>query len=191
MDEALFYLHVDNMKKADYIAIDTETSGGSNATLWDGRSYCTGTGVSYLCDDSISSAYFPWRHPDDNLDVTVHLPVFKEVVLQERKGLIFHNAKFDIPSLGTLGIKLTPDVTIYDTLIMAHMVNEEFPSKELDWLAKFILKDEKYNKDGIKKFAEIFGWAEIPAHVMEPYGAKDPELTLRLFFVFAKEMGII
>jgi DNA polymerase-1 len=66
----------------------------------------------------------------------------------------------------------------YDTLVIAHMVDEELPSKELDWLAKRFLKKQKV--DHIKELAAIYGWANIPPEVMGPYGEEDPSLHREL-----------
>ena len=161
------------MSAAEVIAVDTETTGFN---VKDGRDYLMGISVAYrLGALGIMSAYFPFRHCQDNLPME-WLPDLKMVL--ERDALVFHNLKFDLHSLATVGV--VPRGKVYDTLNMAHMVNEEWPSKSLDWLSRKLLGDSK-TKDKVSGWTEAFGWASVPPGLMAPYAQQDAELTLRLF----------
>jgi DNA polymerase-1 len=82
-------------------------------------------------------------------------------------------------SLATLGVDpLALKGKQYCSLVIAHMVDEELPSKELDWLSKRFLGSSKV--DHIKELAAIYGWANIPSDIMGPYGEEDPDLHRRL-----------
>lgn len=181
MEESEFNLHISQMFDADYVAVDTEATG-----FWvrDGRSYAMGISIAYrLGALGIITAYFPFRHEEGNLDLTwVHRlqSVFDTV------PVVFHNAKYDLPSLRTLGIVTRRSWRLYDTLVMAHLTNEERFSLELDSLAWELLKERK--PDEVKKFADIFGWAKVPVGLMSPYAQWDTSATLRIFELLWKDM---
>ncbi len=173
MEESSFYRHLEAMNAAEIIAVDTETTGFN---VKDGRDFLMGISVAYrLGAFGLMSAYFPFRHESDNLPMEWAQDLKAAL---KSKPLVFHNLKFDLHSLATFGF--VPDGKIYDTLNMAHMVNEEWPSKSLDWLSGKLLGDHKI-KDKIPGWSESFGWASIPPGLMEPYAQQDAELTLRLF----------
>jgi len=174
---------------APIIGVDTE---GTGLNVLDNRDYCMGIGIAYRLPiiGSIQTSYFPFRHnlkfdPDDysNLDTSTFLPRLK--ALLESKPITCHNLKYDEPALATLGIKVGPKA--FCSLAMTHMLNENLPSFELDWLAKYILKDEKYNTEEFDKFIKIWGWPNLPIQLADPYCQQDASLHLRLFeYVFPK-----
>ena len=86
----------------------------------------------------------------------------------------------------------------HDSIVLAHMVNEEFPSKELEWLSRYIFKrfpehhpyaryatgkDEK-----LKKYTDIWGWDDVPVWLMTPYACLDAEIQYAITDVFLQEM---
>jgi DNA polymerase-1 len=191
MEQSDFDLYIKQMEEVDVIACDTENSGTiRSADLWSGRHYLTGISTAWRSGD-LASAYFPFRHEDSNCPKEWLAPLGD---LLRRKRLIFHNAKFDIAALTTIGIDIRGAIKEglclppYDTSILAHLANEEFPSHSLEWLSKFILKDGKDKKE-VNKWAKIWGWAEVPVWLMDPYACKDAELTYRLWEVFMKELA--
>lgn len=180
MDETSVERHVEAMRNAEVIAVDTETTG---FLVKDGRDYLMGISVAYrLGAFGIVSAYFPFRHQEGNLE-RGHLELIKSVI--ESKPLVFHNLKFDLHSLATIGI--VPTGKLYDTLNIAQLINEELPSKSLDYLSKKFLNDSKA-KDEVKTWADMYGWASVPANIMAPYAEHDAELTLMLFEKFWPQM---
>jgi DNA polymerase I-like protein with 3'-5' exonuclease and polymerase domains len=164
------------------IGADTENSGTVRAAeLWSGTHYATGFSLAYPNKHGrLLSGYFPWRHEDDNCPNDWLYEI--SPILTERK-LIFHNAHIDMAAMSTLGIEIV--IPPFDTTVMAHMCNEEFPSKKLDWLSKFILKEAK--EEIPKKWLQ-WGWDQIPPQVMEPYARKDAELAYKLWKIFYREM---
>ncbi|HET7713286.1 MAG TPA: DNA polymerase [Patescibacteria group bacterium] len=171
------YIH--HAMQATLISVDTETSGIEN--IKDGRDFLTGISVAFdLTGAGVFSAYFPFRHREaahQNLSIPAVLPKLKTVLAE--KPLVFHNRKFDLHSLKTIGINagdLNPHQ--YDTMIEAHLLNEELPSKQLDYLSKRFLHVGKIDK--MKDFASVFGWENVPPALMAPYAKQDAELTLKL-----------
>lgn len=168
-------------KSTDLVAMDTEATGLS---VVDGRDYCMGFSIAFYSSGDLVSAYIPIRHPvGGNVDPGTRAR-FLDCLSQ--KSLIFHNLKYDLHSLRTCGF--TPMGRLYDTLTMAHMVNENWPSKSLDFLSRILLNDSK-NKDDLTIFTKKFGWARVPPDLMEPYARHDAVLTRRLFDILAERMG--
>lgn len=165
----------ESLLAAPAIAVDTETTGFN---VKDGRDFLIGISVAFHHPlFGMMSAYFPFRHEEDNLNRECLMKI-KTVLEATDKHLYFHNLKFDLFSLKSIGI--VPKGRLYDTAVMAHLVNEEWPSKSLDWLSRVLLKDNK-TKDEVAAWAKIYGWGRVPAKIMAPYAQQDAELTLRLF----------
>lgn len=156
---------------SDEVGIDTETTG---LNVRNGVDYLMGLGFSvdgFKC-------YIPFRHQTDNVSKKWVEPLFECI---RDKPLDWHNRKFDMHSIRTLGVDpLMLRGPHYDTLLIAHLIDEEMYSKELDFLAKKFLKDEKLDGDKIKELGKIYGWHRIPPEVMGPYGEYDPDLHRRL-----------
>lgn len=167
-----------SMQQADYLAVDTEASGND---IRDGRGFAMGVSCAWEDHGILFSVYLPFRHEADNLpkDYVDGL----KMVLENHRALVFHNAKFDIVSLATLGIEIKGP--FYDTMLFAHLLNETPDyeggwGKSLDWLAHHFFKEGK-DDEKVKGWAKAFGWSTIPSAMMAPYAKKDAELTLRLF----------
>lgn len=98
------------------------------------------------------------------------------------KELVFHNGKFDLASLRTLGIYVTANW--FDTGVMAHLINENFPlKKDLNTLLKVYLGPHKQKAKTLELdlVTETYGWANVPAEMMRHYATMDAHLTLELF----------
>jgi DNA polymerase-1 len=160
------------METAPEIALDTETTG---LNVRNGVDYLTG--ISF--DTGSWAGYIPFRHPSSDNVSRRWLEPLQSIL--EQKDLIWHNRMFDMHSVATLGLDATKfKGKQYDVLIIAHLVDEELPSKELDWLAKRFLNDSKADKETINKLGDLYGWGNIPASVMAPYATHDARLTRRL-----------
>lgn len=162
--------------KADYLVVDTETNG---LDVRDGRGYCQGISVAYKIGfDTIVSTYLPFRHRGSNLPRTTLLRL--KDLLESANILVFHNAKFDLVSLSTIGINYRNK--FYDTMLMAQWVNENVFSKSLDYLVKHYCDLEgKKKSQRFLACLKAFGWADIPAEEMAEYAANDAYITLLLF----------
>ena len=164
--------------KAPYIAVDTESNGEE---IRDGRGFCQGLSIAVPAPGmGPLSEYFGFRHLRDNLPQ--HYLFKLKDLIENHPALIFHNAKYDLVSLATLGIHA--EGKFYDTMIMAHLLDENGPNtgKSLDSLGKFYLNDEgKKKSKAFKAAIGILGWAGTPPATMREYAAYDTDLTLRLF----------
>jgi hypothetical protein len=181
--------YIELLRLATYIGADTENSGTTRAAeLWSGEHYCTGFATAIRVPENpegtILSAYFPFRHESENLDKS-YLNILKPIL--ETKQLGFHNNTIDIAGMETLDIHIT--IPPLDTTVLAHMCNEELPSKKLDWLAKFVLHmDRSKEVDRVKKWADIWGWETVPPNLMAGRSCEDAEVQLLLKEVFWKDM---
>lgn len=163
------------MRTADVIAVDTESNGKD---LRAGEGKTMGLSAAFqLGTFPIFRAYFPFRHFDWNYSQDV-LAQLKEV-LESHDCLIFHNAKHDLVALESLGISY--EGKFYDTMLMAHLLNENYQSKGLDYLSRTLLDDRKDRSENMDAFLKAFGWGMAPSEMIQEYAAHDAYLTLRLF----------
>ena len=169
----------------DWIAVDTETTTSPHLLddndIRDGSGYCQGVSLaSRVPGLGIIFGYFPFRHRyGSNLDSDA-LFKLKQKMEAYDGYLIFHNAKFDLVSLQTLGINYTGK--FFCTLQIAHLLNEELPySKSLDSCTKHYLKIEgKRKSPEFEGMIKKLGWKNCPAELMNEYGAYDAYLAYAL-----------
>ena len=167
------------------LAVDTETNytEKERRDIRDGTGWCIGISIAgRLTDSMVVSGYAPFRHKrGTNLDISLRLKL-KEALENFKGHLIFHNAKFDLVSLQTLGINYTGK--FYCTMVMCHIINENFPyAKDLtSCVRNYVDKtDSKKDTEEFKLLVKVLGWDGVPAEEMVDYAAYDPDLTLRLF----------
>lgn len=140
---------IEAIKQSDIIIIDTETNAED---IRDGRGY--GTGISIACSpnnsDVIFAEYYPYRHVTlDGRSYGENLSGedrdrLKSCIEKYTGYIVFHNAKFDLCSLSTMDINYQGN--FYCTLLMAHLINENYPySKSLNaCVAAYVDKNENY-----------------------------------------------
>lgn len=165
------------------VAIDTESTGVEG--IRDGRDYAVGVSIAYRTQrGDINSLYLPFKHHGgDNLDYHLFVPLIQQIV--DTRRVVYHNAKFDLESLRTLGINGLSG-NFYDTMLLGHLVDEN-TSKfrtfgKLDSMAKWYLKDEgKKKTERFQTIVKKYGWEFIPAKVMCEYASWDANMTLRLY----------
>jgi DNA polymerase-1 len=176
--------HVIAMEQADLIAVDTETTGIDGIKT--GRDYAIGVSVAYrLGPLGVFSAYFPLRHDVESLPLSPTVDLLAPVLRD--KPLVFHNRKFDLFSLKTLGITDFRKIH-YDTAIEMGIVNEEWPTRKLDFLGKMVLNRGK-DSEKIDAWTKMYGWGtHVPPHVMSDYAKVDAEVTLESHEVLWKRM---
>lgn len=165
------------------IVIDTET----NITdFWEER-WCMGIS---LCIDG-ECFYLPVRHDEWGKgqitsvgDVSGLLDNIPDV------PVVFHNAKFDIRVLEKVGIKV-PTENMYDTMIMAHLIDEEYLGKatsfELDALCRHYLGIRK--EMDLSKAMQQWVWEQVPVTYMAKYAEQDARATYQLFFCLKAKFG--
>lgn len=171
-----------DVTKAQYITVDTEATG---LKVKDGRSHCIGISIAGRINREVFSYYFPVAHTSGNISDNNKAKLFEELKSRTRRNpIIYHNAKYDLTSLQTAGLDLLNNF-FYDTLLMARIVNENYPSYRLDWLAKNVLRREgKRKSQAWEHCFTLFGWEKsdhFPPAIMGDYATGDTELTLYLF----------
>lgn len=161
------------MEASPVLAIDTETTG------LDVR-YGTDYAIGICWSNGEQDGYIPLRSSGGN--VSMHWVKQIEEILA-KTDLVWHNQKFDWHSLKTLGMEPARfRGRQYDTLLIAHLIDEEMYSKELDWLCKKFLGEGKDEMaETIHKMGQLYGYEKVPNELMGPYGAKDATLTYRLW----------
>jgi DNA polymerase-1 len=100
---------------------------------------------------------------------------------------IFHSATTDIFALHNIGIETVSPY--HDTFILASILDENYKSKRLKFLAKNFLHEPclEYRKLSVvkrkmkKELKKDFSWDKIPKDLIEPYAVKDAVYTMKLF----------
>ena len=177
--EALAFIQeaIDHTNK--YVAMDSETTA-----LYPKDGYILGISISYKKD---------WGAYIDADCITEEVSS-KLQELYDKKIIVFHNAKFDIPFFELhLGIRIK---RFEDTMLLHYCLDENPGTHGLKQLAlkytdygdyesdlyEFI--DNYVKKNGLLK--RDFKWSSIPFEVMTPYAACDSVVTLILFSQLAK-----
>lgn len=174
LSEAEFQYHLQQAAEADILAVDTEgTINHPFSETWGLSNHGLGR--------PDRGEYFAFNH---RVPAEMNLPRewlerILDVFRKRKKPFVFHNAKHDLRALRNLGFDYQGK--FYDTMLMAHMVNENFPSKELDWLSKHHGGDPKRNTELQKSIIDLYGWAFIPVSIIRPYGANDAYITAELY----------
>lgn len=173
---------VEKLSNCKILAVDTETNGED---IRDGRGYLIGISIAGRVNGKIEAGYFPFRHnTGGNLPDEV-IPKLRRL-LESPIPKFFHNFKFDIVSLKTLGIDVCVEGggMLYCSLKIAHLINENLFNYELNSVAAYYLGKTEENRkaasEEFKKWIKQFGWANIPVEMMDPYAIQDAVLLYRL-----------
>lgn len=159
------------------VIVDTETSITNSI----GDRELLGVSVS-LPDGRIG--YFAFNHHmgldlgDRNLPLEIRDGLWKAL---ERKGLVFHNAKFDLQIMEKFGFVRRGKFAC--TLMMSHIV-DPYPPHGLKELGeqRLGIEDSAEMKDLLKRVQKAgLKWEDIPPSVMAPYAANDAYLTRELY----------
>lgn len=97
--------------------------------------------------------------------------------------LVFHNAVFDLIMLEKAGIKI-PDVPIYCTYNMSHIINEDYKYEgghELSAVGKRYVGRESVKEKALQKLILKYSWEKTPASVMAVYAEQDAILPYDIY----------
>lgn len=179
------------------IALDTETRDDGLASQrgsgWaTGAGHLCGVGVAWHQDNYTKSLYAPIRHPEtSNLDGAM-VRVWLEHILRNGIEVVTQNGGYDYGWLGTeWGIAPPEEGKVHDTLAAGVMLDENRLSYSLDNLCAWqgvLGKDKKMLQEAGRALGlgttdrEVMSnlW-RMPAKYVGPYGAGDPEATLKLW----------
>lgn len=178
------------------IAVDTETSDRDPDSPFglrvdDGRAKCIGVSIAYRDDDKVMQSFYlgidHWV--GQNVDART-VAKLKWILEQEGRRLAFANVQFDMLSLLTIGIDVRSQ-WFYDAMIMAQMINENYPkTKSLDQLALHYLPENArkiavwpWEAQFKLKWEKTHGWPNTTPEMMDDYARTDTVLTLRVIEV--------
>lgn len=168
-----FDRHLSLMRQTPRLTVDTE------GTL--NHPYSTTWGIS-TSSYSISE-YFGFNHIISHPITGENLPQswLRELkdVIESHPCLVMHNAKNDLRALKSIGIDYKGP--FYCTMLMAHMVNENWPSKSLDWLSTLAGNGPKAKTPEMEAIIKFPGWPYIPVNMMRAYADHDSFITEQLF----------
>jgi len=160
----------------DIVALDTESSGHD---LRDGTGRVIGFSLAFDPTSGAMppwSAYLPISHIDYNYSEETISQVM-EIVLQ--KKLVMHNAKHDLVALERMGYPFHG--TFYDTMLMAHLLDENLPNKSLDYVARKYVGEHKERSKEMQTLINAFGWGMLPAEQVAEYAQHDALITYLVF----------
>ena len=166
--------------KKKLVAIDTELTGYDPLKeKLVGISVCIEKGHAY---------YIPFGHTtgEQQLSQKIVLDMIKPFLENPSIKKIMHHAKFD--QLAFLHYGINTQGLIFDTLIAAHLVTEDWQRIGLKHISKFYLDEsmityaDAVTKNGYKTFAEV------PLDLSTEYAASDAHQTLQLYPILQKEL---
>lgn len=177
VEDALDYVQRCIDAEVDFIGIDSETSG-----LYPRNGYILGIS---LCYENDSGAYISSDVIDERVEEKLQ-------ELFDKKRMVFHNAKFDIPMFEYhFNVKIS---RFEDTMLMHYMLEENPGTHGLKMLAMKYTDYGDYEKpmyawiDDFKRqrgvLKDDFKWEWIPFDVMKNYAAIDACVTFMLFQKF-------
>lgn len=162
------------MEVADDITVDTE---GVSVML----------GFSVCFDGLTDGFYLPFNHAHSNLTLAEQSKVYE--ILHSRRSLIFHNAVHDLRVLARNGFDYRGK--FYDTMLMAHWIDEEMIKYSLDYVSQAYGGKPKKMPAIMATIIEQEGWDAVPINWMTYYSGNDAfvehELWNKLMPEFEKQ----
>ena len=136
-----------------------------------------------LCMEKGTAYYIPFGHTTGEQQLLREqvLTAFKPLLEDPHIKKIMHHAKFDMLALSHYGI--TTQGLIFDTLVAAHLVTEDWQRISLKSLSEFYLNEpmltfhHTVSKNGYANFGEV------PLALATEYGASDAHQTFQLYTV--------
>lgn len=134
-------------------------------------------GFSFAVDGFDKGFYLPFRHAKDNL-TEVQIKKVRDLIAS-RDSLIMHNAMHDLRVLKREGLPY--EGNFFDTMLMAHWIDEEMYSYDLTAVSTHYGNPPKNMPDHMKALLESDGWEVVPVDWMDLYSSNDSFITHRTF----------
>lgn len=153
------------------ITVDTE-SGETRGML----------GLSFCFDGLSDGFYLGWNHDDNNLDGSQKQRL-ANILSDEKKTLIFHNAPYDLKVLERHGLIPRYRGNFYDTMLMVHWINENLFNYSLDAQSKAYGGKPKNRSKAMQYIIDTYGWDGLAGFfsMTSKYGANDAFIAHQLF----------
>lgn len=131
-----------------------------------------------LCFDGLTDGfYLPFNHARSNLTDIQRAKIFR--VLSTREALVFHNAVYDLRVLARNGFDYRGK--FYDTMLMAHWIDEEQVSYKLEDVSPRYGGKPKAMPDVMSAIIDSDGWDAVPLQMMIQYSGNDAFIEHELF----------
>lgn len=162
------------------IAVDTETTG---VDVYVDKM----VGMSFTAPSQKLNYYVPIRHTtgERQLEPEVVLPKVKLIMEDSRIDKVFHNAIFDLHIFKGEGIEVNG--LIHDTMVIAHLMNENETSFRLKELAPKYLKCEADTFDAL--FGKNCLFSTVELKYANYYACKDTYLTWELYNFYMRYLN--
>lgn len=168
----------------EYLAMDFETvgdNGGTNKYAED----ISGFSLTYRYKGEVINGYVPMRHREEdgspsplNIENVEWAEEAIRKVFASDKATVWHNATFDL-GLAKASLQIVPNISVHDTLIIMHLLDEDLKSYKLKDLVT------RYLNMPSSTFEEMFGknakFADVDVMIARWYGAKDTHVGFLLF----------
>lgn len=132
-------------------------------------------GFSFAVDGMNQGFYLPFRHHQGNL-TEVQIKKVRELIAS-RDSLIMHNAMHDLVVLEREGLPFKG--YFWDTMLMAHWINEEMFAYDLSTVSTHYGNPPKNMPDHMKDLLSMDGWEAVPVAWMDEYSSNDSFITHR------------
>lgn len=175
---------VEECRKAKLCAFDFETSG------LDPHS-CHVVSLQITCKVGMGY-YIPIAHEgyEHNVDRIEVIKRLHTLLVDPNVVIIAHNIKFDykwVVKDGYLGLN-----NVWDTMVAAHVINENRPAYNLKYLTRYILEFDMitfkslgiWTKEGPCPEGLYPHFGHLPLKEALPYACADVDMALRLYFQF-------
>lgn len=161
-----------------YLAIDTEYNDQTHVPF-----------IITTCDERLKTNLYELNNKIDYK--------YTKRISEDRSTIkVFHNTSADIYACSLININISTHIDHFeDTMLIASLLQNAYSPKGLKPLARTYLNDPceeekllkkvlaKYRRKA-KKEGKIFTWDMIPKEIIAPYATKDPEITLKLFYLW-------
>lgn len=160
------------LQRERVIAVDTETTG---VDVYHDKM----VGMSFTAPKQDKHYYIPIRHVtgEPQMNIVAFKSMVREILDNPIIEKVFHNAIFDLHILRGEGLEVKGKV--HDTMIIAHLMNENEMSYRLKDLAPKYLKCEADTFDAL--FGKNCLFSTVPLKYASYYACKDTKLTWELF----------
>lgn len=169
------------LRKAEVIAIDTETDGLNplqNKML--GFSLCIKKGTAY---------YIPFGHSITQKQLSIEEVIvdIKPIFADETIKKVMHHANFDLLVFAHHGIEVKG--LIFDTMIAAHLVTEDWQRIGLKYLSEYYLKEPMLSYDDVVTSHGYKNFSYVPLDIATEYAAADAHQTFQLMPILRDEIN--
>lgn len=136
-------------------------------------------GVSVASEGPFSGFYFPIDHDQATGNITSSQKSKLLELLDAADYHVYHNAAHDLPFMEKFGYKY--EGKFYDTMLMAHWINEELFAYDLSNVSKWRGGKPKNMRTNVSDYIDTEGWDSTSIRQMDEYSSHDAFITWDAF----------